>query len=148
LANIDDPSILRTAVPEVAQEWAQNDPKAAIQFVGEYKDDPELYGRAMAEVIEEWAERDPYEAGQYLNAQPASPELDRSVAEYSREVADVDPEGAMSFAISVNDERLREDTIRRVARNWQRSSPEDYQVWAEANPEIAPSSTGSNDRAR
>lgn len=142
LANIDDPEILRTAVPEVAEEWAQNDPQAAIDFVSEYKDNPELYARAMADVIEEWAERDPYEAGKYLNEQPASPELDRSVAEYSREVADVDPVGAMSFAVSVNDDRLRADTIRRVARDWQRRDKEAYQAWAEANPEFAPENSG------
>lgn len=138
LSSIDDPDILKTAVPEVAQEWAQNDPAAAVDFVNKYKENTDLYARAMAEVIEEWAERDPYEAGLYLNEQPASPELDRSVAEYSREAVKVDPEGAMSFAVSVNDDRLRTDTINRVARDWKRASPEAYAVWAEANPEIAP----------
>lgn len=139
LSSINDPEILKTAVPEVAKEWAQNNPKAAIEFVSEYKQgQPELYARAMAEVIEEWAERDPYEAGLYLNDQPASPELDRSVAEYSREAAKIDPIGAMSFAVSVNDDGLRADTIRRVAREWERSDKEAYQVWVDANPEIAP----------
>lgn len=146
LANIGDPSILKTAVPEVAQEWAQSDPRAAVEFVNDYKEDTNLYARAMAEVIEEWAERDPYEAGKYLNEQPASPELDRSVAEYSREVADVDPVGAMSFAVSVNDDRLRADTIRRVARDWQRSEPEAYKDWVKANPDYAPQSSDRNGR--
>lgn len=141
LSSITDPEILKTAVPELAKEWAQDDPKAAIEFVTKYEGNPELYSRAMAEAIEEWAERDPYEAGQYLNELPASPELDRSVAEYSREAARVDPEGAMSFAVSVNDEKLRAETIGRVARDWKRSSPDDYATWAEANPEIAPKET-------
>ncbi|MGJ8639643.1 MAG: hypothetical protein ACSHYA_09640 [Opitutaceae bacterium] len=138
LASITDPAVLRTAVPEVAQEWAQDDPRAAIDFVSNYSDNPELYSRAMGEIIEEWAERDPYEAGTYLNEQPASPELDRSVSEFAREVADSDPGGAMSFAVSVNDDKIRTDTIRRVARDWKRSSPEEYAAWAEANPEYAP----------
>lgn len=146
LASIKDTEILRTAVPEVAQEWARNDPQAAVEFVSNYKDNTEVYTRAMAEAIEEWAERDPYEAGVYLNSLPASPELDRSVAEYSREVARVDPDGAMSFAVSVNDARLRADTIRRVARDWERSSPEAYAAWAAANPEVAP--TDNNDARR
>ncbi|MDP4645047.1 MAG: hypothetical protein NWS71_11460 [Opitutales bacterium] len=146
LSSIKDTEILRTAVPEVAQEWARNDPQAAVEFVSGYKENTEVYARAMAEAIEEWAERDPYEAGVYLNSLPASPDLDRSVAEYSREVARVDPDGAMSFAVSVNDPRIRADTIRRVARDWQRSSPEDYAAWAAANPEVAPADTGSDAR--
>ncbi|MGJ8650090.1 MAG: hypothetical protein ACSHX4_07015 [Opitutaceae bacterium] len=146
LSSIKDTEILRTAVPEVAQEWARNDPQAAVEFVSDYKENTEVYSRAMAEAIEEWAERDPYEAGVYLNSLPASPDLDRSVAEYSREVARVDPDGAMSFAVSVNDPRIRADTIRRVARDWQRSSPEDYAAWVAANPEVAPADTGNDSR--
>ncbi|CAA6679864.1 MULTISPECIES: hypothetical protein [unclassified Lentimonas] len=142
LSAIKDPEVLRAAVPELAQEWAQQDPQAALEFVSGYKENTELYARAMAEVIEEWAERDPYEAGEYLNEQPASPELDRSVAEYSREVARVDPDAAMSFAVSVNDTKLRADTIRRVARDWKRAAPEAYAAWAADNPEIAPSEEG------
>ncbi|ADE55736.1 hypothetical protein [Coraliomargarita akajimensis] len=138
LTQIDDPEILKTAVPEVAQEWAQNDPQAAVDFVNNYTENTELYSEAMAEVVEEWAEREPYEAGKFLNEQPATPALDRSVAEYSREVAQVDPEGAMSFAVSVYDEKLRTDTISRVARDWQRKDAAAYQAWAEANPELAP----------
>jgi|GEM_PF-3249958 len=138
LANINDPEVLKTAVPEVAEGWAQDDPEAAVAFVTDYKENEQVYGRAMAKVIEEWAERDPYEAGQFLNEQPASPELDRSVAEYSREVAKIDPAGAMSFAVSVNDEKLRSDTIRRVARDWKRASLEEYTAWEKANPGIVP----------
>ena len=138
LSSIEDPSVLNAAVPELAQEWAQQDPLAAVEFVSKYQENTQLYARAMAEVIEEWAERDPYEAGLYLNEQPASPELDRSVAEYSREAARVDPVGAMSFAVSVNDPELRADTVRRVARDWKRASPEAYAEWAAANPEMAP----------
>lgn len=146
LASITDTEILRTAVPEVAQEWARNDPQAAVEFVSGYQENTEVYTRGMAVAIEEWAERDPYEAGVYLNSLPASPELDRSVAEYSREVARVDPDGAMSFAVSVNDPRLRADTIRRVARDWQRSSPEDYAAWVAANPEVAPTNGNNSGR--
>jgi hypothetical protein len=91
-------------------------------------------------VIEEWAERDPYEAGLYLNEQPASPELDRAVSEYSREAARVDPDAAMSFAISVQNTGLRKETIRRVAQEWKRSAPEAYAAWAAENPELAPAS--------
>lgn len=139
LDSIDDPEVLSATVPDFAQELARKDPQAALQFASKYEDNPDLYARAMAEAIEEWAEKDPYEAGLYLNEQPASPALDRAVAEYSREAARVDPDAAMTFAISVQDDGLRADTIRRVAQDWSRSSPDGYAAWAEANPEIAPS---------
>jgi hypothetical protein len=140
LSAIEDSEVLRTAVPEVAQEWARNDPYAAVEFVSKYQENTQLYSRAMAEVVEEWAERDPYGAGTYLNEQPASPELDRAVSEYSREAARVDPEAAMSFAVSVSNEKLRQETVRRVVREWQRSSPKAYASWVEQNPEFAPAS--------
>lgn len=148
LTTITDPAVLRAAVPEFAQEMARNNPTAALEFMANYADNPEIYARGMAEAIEEWAERDPYEAGRYLNDQPASPVLDRAVAEYSREAARVDPEGAMSFAISVNDDEMRSDTIRRVARDWSRSAPEDYAIWAADNPEIAPAAEELEGRDR
>lgn len=145
LTQIDDPEVLKTAVPEVAQEWAQDDPQAALAFVNKFTDNTELYSEAMAEVVEEWAEREPYEAGKYLNEQPSTPVMDRSVAEYSREVAQVDPEAAMSFAVSVYDEKLRADTIHRVARDWKRLDSQAYQAWVDANPELAPKAKGGNE---
>lgn len=146
LARIEDAEILRSTVPQLAQQWAQDDPVSAIEFVSKYRSDASIYQHAMAEVIEEWAERDPYSAGNYLNEQPASPELDRAVAEYSREAARVDPDAAMTYALSVNDDGMRSRAVQQVARQWNRNAPEAYAKWAADNPEIAPNAESLQDR--
>ncbi|WP_309398455.1 hypothetical protein [Cerasicoccus maritimus] len=146
LSRIEDADILRSTIPQLAQQWAQDDPVAAIEFVSQYQSDPSIYQHAMAEAIEEWAERDPYSAGNYLNEQPPSPELDRAVAEYSREAARVDPDAAMTYAMSVNDDGMRSQAVQQVARQWNRNAPEAYAKWAADNPEIAPSADSLQDR--
>ena len=57
---------------------------------------------------------------------PASPELDRAVISYTFRAAEEDPETAMSWAQSIEDDRRRTWTMERVASAWKNQDVETF----------------------
>ena len=62
----------------------------------------------------------------WLNSLPASPELDRAVISYTFRAAEEDPETAMSWASSIEDDGRRTWMMERVASTWKEQDAETF----------------------
>lgn len=89
--------------------------------------------RAMAEAIAQWSEKDAVAAGNYLLQLGGSPELDGARQRYAGEVLKQDPEGALSWASAITDEKQRQDTTQWALRNWMKRDQPAAQAWASAH---------------
>ena len=91
----------------LVSEWAESDPAAAAAWLSSLNVDDPAIARASSSVIREWTRYDLAASADWLNSLPASPELDRAVISYTFRAAEEDPETAMSWAQSIEDDRRR-----------------------------------------
>ena len=80
-------------------------------------------------VIGNWAKQDPLSAGEWLNERPAGPELDSALSVYASTVANENAGAAMEWAISISQEKLQQQTIRKVGQEWYRQDKEAVEEW-------------------
>ncbi len=102
--------------PKMAIDWAKRAPE---------KSQGALFGTA----ITLWANSDPYAASSWLASLPAGTNRDQAVNSFSNSVVRTDPEGAATWALSIQDESLRISTIRNVARQWKQSDETRAKQW-------------------
>lgn len=114
------------------EEWAENDPAAAAAWLSRLEGGDPAMTRAAAEIIREWTRYDLTASAQWLNTLPNSPELDRAVASYTFRAAQEDPESAMSWAESINNDWMRNRLMHNVAASWLRDAPENFEQYLEA----------------
>ena len=88
-------------------------------------DDPAI-ARASSSIIREWTRYDLAASADWLNSLPASPELDRAVISYTFRAAEEDPETAMSWASSIEDDGRRTWMMERVASTWKEQDAETF----------------------
>ncbi len=120
----DAPSSLKNAL---INEWALSDPAAAAAWLSALPEGDPVVGRASAEIIREWARYDLSASAEWLNSLPASPELDWAVASYTFRAAQEDPQSAITWAESINNERMRLRMTEQVAANWKQQDPDGFQ---------------------
>tara|TARA_R100000027_G_scaffold67749_1_gene68495 strand:- start:16380 stop:17720 length:1341 start_codon:yes stop_codon:yes gene_type:complete len=106
------------------RQWASADPVQAAEFVSSMDASDPAYQVAISSLIERWSNYDLEGPAQWLNELPPSPEIDRAVAVYSVRASAEDPEGAMSWAASIESEDTRGRVMQRVAAEWKESDPE------------------------
>lgn len=156
-------SIKASAFDRVAEDYAQNDPVAAAEWVrahagNEYAEravrevaeelarkDPAAavnwveqlpensQSGAMRETMERWTRADPVAAGEYLTAMPQSEVRDSAVSSFARELDRNEPQVAADWAGSIQNEELRVQTLESVARSWMRSNAEEARGWLPAS---------------
>tara|TARA_X000000950_G_scaffold193889_1_gene233706 strand:- start:490 stop:1830 length:1341 start_codon:yes stop_codon:yes gene_type:complete len=117
-----DPSIKSALV----SEWAESDPAAAAAWLSNLDVDDPTIARASSSIIREWTRYDLAASADWLNSLPASPELDRAVITYTFRAAEEDPETAMSWASSIEDDRRRTWMMERVASTWKEQDIETF----------------------
>ena len=91
-------------------------------FGGILDSEPEAMLAWMSEVqpgeipgaVKKWADLDLEGATTWLAAQEPSPVRDQAIAKFAREASELDAEAAADWAREIADERLREETLRRV----------------------------------
>lgn len=110
----------------LVSEWAESDPAAAAAWLSSLNVDDPAIARASSSVIREWTRYDLAASADWLNSLPASPELDRAVISYTFRAAEEDPETAMSWAQSIEDDRRRTWTMERVASAWKNQNAETF----------------------
>ncbi len=115
----------------LVRAWAELDPTRAAAHVSSLGAEHPDFGRATASVIAQWTQYDIAGPGEWLNTLPASPEVDRSVAIYTARAAREDPEGAMSWAASIQNDRLRTRMMERVAGEWRQVDPVAFDAFME-----------------
>jgi len=161
--SLPEGSMKASALGEVAQFYARQDPAAAAKWIESYADSADA-GRAVREVADRWAreapsdaakwvtalpvdaqgdallsifsqwgQKEPLAASEYLATMEPSSGRDSAVSGFSRELADEDPTAAMEWAGSIADADLRQSTEISVARDWYREEPEAAKAWALEN---------------
>ncbi len=123
LAGRDDFDEVRNSM---IRTWAESDPEQASAYLTTLDVDDPNRGRLSAMLVYQWSRYDLTGPAEWLNTQPASPELDRAVATLTYRAASDDPASAMSWAESISDERMRQRSIDRVAREWAGQDPEAF----------------------
>lgn len=111
---------------ELVGEWAESDPAAAAAWLSALPADDPAIARASAEIIQEWTRYDLAASAEWLNSLPPSPELDRAVVSYTFRAAEEDPETAMTWAESVDNDRRRTWIMERVAATWKEQDAESF----------------------
>ena len=69
----------------------------------------------IPETIVEWANRDVEAASTWLGKQPPSAVRDQAIARFATQASELDPEAAAAWAREIEDEQLREQTLREVS---------------------------------
>ena len=110
----------------LVSEWAKSDPAAAAAWLSSLNADDPAIARASSSIIREWTRYDLVASADWLNSLPASPELDRAVISYTFSAAEEDPETAMSWAQSIEDDRRRTWMMERVASAWKNEDPDTF----------------------
>ena len=108
--------------------WSETNPEAAISF---FSDLPagKTQEVGIKSVIGNWAKQDPLSAGEWLNERHAGPELDSALSVYASTVANENAGAAMEWAISISQEKLQQQTIRKVGQEWYRQDKEAVEEW-------------------
>ena len=94
--------------------WLQRDPAAAAAWWTQQEPGPDT----LVKIINVWAQEDPNAAGAWLRQQPAGPVGDAARMTFARQVADLDPESALTWAATVTDAAIRDGTLRHIWRRW------------------------------
>lgn len=123
LSNEGDQRMLRRSL---MRSWAETDPQSAANWLAQQNVPESDMAGLVTGLIARWSEYDTEASAQWLNQMPPSPEIDRAVAVYTAQVAADDPEGAMSWAVSITDENLRNRLMSRVASEWKEADPESF----------------------
>ena len=112
----------------LGDNWGQKDPVAAAKYFDEL---PAGEGKAegMREVVEHWAKEDPVDAGNWLNEKEPSADLDPVYATFAREVSKENGEGAMEWAQTITEPKVKEKTIPSVGQNWYRQDKAKVEEW-------------------
>ncbi|MEC8013528.1 MAG: hypothetical protein VX153_04795 [Verrucomicrobiota bacterium] len=116
------------AFENLGTRWSETNPEAAISF---FSDLPagKTQEVGIKSVIGNWAKQDPLSAGEWLNERPAGPELDSALSVYASTVANENAGAAMEWAISISQEKLQQQTIRKVGQEWYRQDKEAVEEW-------------------
>jgi len=94
--------------------WMESDPPTAAAWWLAHEP-----GRdTVVKIINVWSQKDPDAAGTWLDAQPPGPQSDAARMTFSRQVADLDPGSALTWAATISDEAMRDSTITHIFENW------------------------------
>lgn len=116
------------AFENLGTRWSETNPLAAIDFFTDLTPG-KTQQVGIKSVIGNWAKQDPLSAGEWLNERPAGPELDSALSVYASTVANDDAGAAMEWAISISQEKLQQQTIRKVGQEWYRQDKDAVESW-------------------
>lgn len=132
ISSFSDAEFARSATATVAASWAREDPSAASDWVlglpaGESRES------GLTQVARQWAREDPNAAAEWLNQFPADePGVDQAVGAFASQIVDDDPETAVAWAETIEDEALRTSSLTDVVQRWMRQDPQSAQTWVES----------------
>jgi len=119
----------------ISMELGKSDPKAGIDWL---LTQPATSGRtrAMAQNLVDWVLRDGEAASSWLSEQPPSNDTDVLVRAFSHMAERLDPPMAFSWAATITDPQIRDQTLDRNFNYWRREDPQAARAWLDSNPEI------------
>ncbi len=116
-------------LPErLGSRWVLREPEAAMAWAvslppGEARDETVL------ETYRAWLAWDRPAAQAWVQAQPADRPIEGAVALYARSISLVDPPAALDLAMGLTSEKLRMQTVGKIARQWYLREPEAADAW-------------------
>ena len=112
---------IRSLTGRMAQQDPAGTASWALSLTGEAKQ------QALSRTINERAQKDA--KGAFLAKQAVTPETDPARATYARQVMRQDPQGAVTWASTILDEKSRAETVTVVVNDWVRRDPEPAKQW-------------------
>jgi hypothetical protein len=120
------------AFHEVAQQWAANDPTAAMNWAIQHSS-----GRgpsALSGAISGWWQKDPAAAEAYAAAHASGPEGQQFVSAVVSEIARQDPRKAAAWASGLPSSESRRQGYTMIAVQWAMNDPRAASEWAATLP--------------
>ena len=77
-----------------------------------------------------------------MEALPEGPAKDEAIARYVVQVEGEDGAGAMAWALTISDEKKRQETSHRVVKSWFERSPASAFEWLQSSDTITPEQRG------
>jgi len=120
-----DGELLKT----VAGPWTSQAPATAATWLSAR---PEGDGKnqAMGDVMWNWTKQNPVEASTWLHDQPSGPARDAGINGLALATFDNDPEGALTWAASISDEKTRADSLAIGLGAWSKKDAAAAAAWA------------------
>lgn len=97
----------------VGEDLIATEPEATIKWMGDALN-AEQQAREIPEAVVTWANLDIDSAADWLGRQEPSQVLDRAIAEFAKEASELDAEGATAWAREIQDDNMRDETLRKV----------------------------------
>lgn len=117
---IPDDTARREAYSNLAARWAFTDPKAASEWAATL---PPANQREMLNLTASlWSANDPKAAGQWISTLTGDA-YDYAANAYSLNAVDKNPVTALSWAASIAQEKMREDALKQVVKQWMARDP-------------------------
>ncbi len=122
-----EPGALRV-VENLIANWADRDPANAAKWIDQLEN-PDRKMHAMNELCGRWALSDPVATAEWLNTYPPSRSLDRTISTFVNRIHGKDPEGAIGWAQSIADPKLRQESTAIALETWRRTDPAKADSW-------------------
>lgn len=106
-----DKHLAGRAIRSTARTLASANPEDALEFVGSLQNMKagQVTG-SFSDIINEWAQADPGAAGGWLNEHPDHPRHDVMVNRYITTISDIEPETALQWAGTIEEENRRRNS--------------------------------------
>lgn len=135
-ALLSDSNISKGAISEIADEWSEQNPVAALEWVMSQSDEStrqsSLY-QVWRNMAQGSGNVDPFSAAEEINTMPESSDKDYALSGYAAGARRLYPETAIEAALGISDPELREETIITSASYYLRREPEAANTWLETS---------------
>ena len=110
-----EPQEIGLYLDSVGENLIATSPRATLAWMGNALD-AEQQSQRIPEAVVAWANRDVEAASTWLGGQEPSPVMDQTIARFATSASDLDPAAAVAWAKEIQDEDLREETLREVGK--------------------------------
>jgi len=100
-----------------------HDPERAVEWLLEHTAET-IRADVLRESIALWAQTTPNKAATWLRRLKPGPDADQAIAALARQIVHRDPEGAFSWASTINNRVMREQTVASVFAQWAIRDPQ------------------------
>lgn len=122
--SLTDPALRQTTLSSAVGSWASDNPQAAAEWAMTLPQG-DLKNSEIAQITQSWARYDPVNAADWLlSMHPPSPNLDPAIRNLVNTVVNSNPEGAVMWANTISDPKMRNNAIVNASRQWLKTDPQ------------------------
>jgi hypothetical protein len=104
-------------IRQVGLAWVMHEPETALEWLLENSADA-IRADILREAIALWAQTKPNQAATWLRRLKPGPDTDQAIAALAQQIVHRDPEGAFSWASTIQNQLMREQTVSSVFAQW------------------------------